>query len=334
MKPGLTELVFILDKSGSMTSLVNDTIGGFNSFVEKQKEVVGECRISTVLFDSQSHVLHNQVELSQIPAMTSREYQAGGSTALIDALGGAINHVGNRIMHTREEKRPEKVMFVIITDGYENASHKYRIDQVHHMVQRQTEKYGWEFIFLGANIDAIGEAGRYGIGADRARNWVPDGEGQRVTYDSIATATRDWRNAPRGSRLREDWGDAIAADYVQRGGARHDSQSARHHSNPGNTDLSQQVFDAYNHLAKRGQWGQLMGMWQQDEAFARACAGFVKRGSKWTFLHQAAFYGDMAACKTLTELGANLNARTVHDETPVDVAVQRGFKGLAAELCR
>lgn len=163
MKQNLTEIVFILDRSGSMAGLEKDTIGGFNAMMEKQKKEPGEALISTVLFDNNTQVIHDRVPLERMEPLTEKEYFVWGSTALLDAVGGAIHHIGNVHKYAREEDRPEKTLFVITTDGMENASRVYSYDRVRAMIQRQQEKYGWEFLFLGANIDAAEEAGRFGI---------------------------------------------------------------------------------------------------------------------------------------------------------------------------
>ena len=166
MKKNLTELVFILDRSGSMAGLEKDTIGGFNAMIEKQRGEPGEALISTVLFDNETEVIHDRVPLDRVPALTEKEYFVRGCTALLDAVGGAIHHIGNVHKYAREEDRPEKTLFVITTDGMENASHFYNYEQVRAMIERQRETYGWEFLFLGANIDAAREAARFGIRAD------------------------------------------------------------------------------------------------------------------------------------------------------------------------
>ncbi|MEE1162246.1 MAG: vWA domain-containing protein, partial [Lachnospiraceae bacterium] len=177
MKKNLTELVFILDRSGSMAGLEKDTIGGFNAMIEKQKAEEGEAYISTVLFDNYSEVIHDRVALSDVPKLTEKEYYVRGCTALLDAVGGAIHHIGNVHKYAREEDRPEKTLFVITTDGMENASRRYSYEKVREMTKRQKEKYGWEFLFLGANIDAAKEAARFGIDADRAADYHADTQG-------------------------------------------------------------------------------------------------------------------------------------------------------------
>ena len=214
MKNNITELVFILDRSGSMAGLESDTIGGFNSMIEKQKKQDGDCYVSTVLFDDESEFLHDRVKLTDIPKMTDNDYTVRGCTALIDAIGGAIHHIGNIHKYARPEDVPEHTMFVITTDGQENASHRYTSDQVKNMIERQKEKYGWEFLFIGANIDAVETARRYGIDEDRAVNYTADGEGTHILYESIAKAVCNVRaSAPLGA----DWSEEINADYQRRG---------------------------------------------------------------------------------------------------------------------
>ncbi len=213
-KNNLTELVFILDRSGSMAGLEADTIGGFNSMIEKQKKEAGECFVSTVLFDHVSEVLHDRVRLSDIQPMTERDYTVRGSTALIDALGGAIRHIGNIHKYARPEDVPARTMFVITTDGMENASHRYTSEQVKQMIERQKEKYGWEFIFIGANIDAVKTAARYGIDSARAVNYNADGKGTHILYESVAKAVCNIRAC---APLSEDWRADLDADYEARG---------------------------------------------------------------------------------------------------------------------
>lgn len=214
MKNNITELVFILDRSGSMSGLESDTIGGFNSMIKKQKKLEGDCYVSTVLFDNESKVLHDRVKLRDVPEMTDNDYTVGGCTALIDAIGGAIHHIGNIHKYARAEDVPEHTMFVITTDGQENASHRYTSEQVKKMIERQKEKYGWEFLFIGANIDAVETAARYGISRDRAVNYNADGEGTHILYDSVTKAVLNVRSS---APLRADWSKDIDADYVKRG---------------------------------------------------------------------------------------------------------------------
>lgn len=210
-----TELVFILDRSGSMAGLEADTIGGFNAMLEKQRKEDGECYVSTVLFDNVSEVLHDRVRLSEINPMTDKEYQVRGSTALIDALGDAIHHIGNVHKYARPEDVPAHTMFIITTDGMENASRRYTRDGVKQMIERQREKYGWEFLFIGANIDAVETAACYGIDRDRAVNYNADGQGTQILYETVAKAVSCVRSC---EALSEDWGAEIDADYRKRGG--------------------------------------------------------------------------------------------------------------------
>ena len=213
MKKNLTELVFILDKSGSMAGLEADTIGGFNGMIERQKEMEGDALVSTVLFSNESTVIHDRVDLHKIEPMTKREYCVGGSTALIDAIGGAIHHIGNVHKYAREEDRPEHAVFVITTDGLENASHRYTSEQVKAMVKRQKEKYGWEFLFLGANIDAVETASHFGIAGDRAVTFHNDSRGQALNYRVVSRAVSAVRESVP---LSTDWKDEIEEDYKAR----------------------------------------------------------------------------------------------------------------------
>ena len=214
MKNNITELVFILDRSGSMAGLESDTIGGFNAMIEKQKKEDGECYISTVLFDNVSEVLHDRVKLTDIRPMTDKEYTVRGCTALIDALGGAIHHIGNIHKYARPEDVPEHTMFIITTDGMENASQRYSSEQVKKMIERQKEKYGWEFLFIGANIDAVETAKRYGINEDRAVNYNADAKGTGILYESVACAVS---NVRRCASLDNSWREKMDKDYEKRG---------------------------------------------------------------------------------------------------------------------
>ena len=213
MKKNLTEMVFILDKSGSMSGLEADTIGGFNGMIEKQKKEEGEALVSTVLFSDESTVIHDRVDLKKIEPMTDKQYFVGGCTALIDAIGQAIHHIGNVHKYAREEDRPEHTIFVITTDGMENASHLYTSDQVKAMVERQKEKYGWEFLFLGANIDAVETAARFGINEDRAVNFRNDRMGTALNYAEVSEAVRTVRAC---APLSRDWKKEIEQDYESR----------------------------------------------------------------------------------------------------------------------
>ena len=215
MKKNLTEIVFILDRSGSMAGLEDDTIGGFNAMIEKQKREPGEAYVSTVLFDTVSHVLHDRVDIQKVEPMTRRDYFVRGCTALLDAVGKAIHHIGNVHKYAREEDRPEKTLFVITTDGMENASREYTYDRVRRMIGQMKEKYGWEFLFLGANIDAAKEAVRFGIDADRAANYHADRRGTTVIYEAVSEAVCN----VRASRpMSASWKKNIDEDYKSRGG--------------------------------------------------------------------------------------------------------------------
>lgn len=221
MKKGLTEIVFILDRSGSMGGLETDTIGGFNSMIAKQKKEEGEAYVSTILFDNECEVLHDRVPMDKVPTMTEEEYYVRGCTALLDAVGGAIHHIANVHKYAREEDRPEKTLFVITTDGMENASTQYSYEKVQAMIKREQEKYGWEFIFIGANIDAVSEAKRFGIRKERAVNYVHDEIGTETVYRSVNKAIGALRMAdPRvaGNVLDDcDWADEIKTDFFRRG---------------------------------------------------------------------------------------------------------------------
>ena len=210
----MTELVFILDRSGSMSGLEQDTIGGFNSMIEKQRCESGEAVVSTILFDNFSEVIHDRVRLNQVPRITEKEYFVRGCTALLDAVGGAIHHISNIHKYARPEDRPEKTLFVITTDGMENASRHYDYDRVRKMIERQKEKYGWEFLFLGANIDATAEAKRFGISEDRAANYRCDSKGTALNFDVIADVVCSVR---MGCGIAGDWKSRIDEDYEKRG---------------------------------------------------------------------------------------------------------------------
>ncbi len=213
MKKNLTEMVFILDKSGSMAGMEADTIGGFNAMIEKQRKEEGEAIVSTVLFSEGTRVLHDRADLRKVEPLTERQYAVGGGTALIDALGGAIHHIGNVHKYAREEDRPEHTIFIITTDGMENASCQYTSDEVKKMVRRQKEKYGWEFLFLGANIDAVETARRYGIGADRAVRYHNDARGVEINFETVSRAVGRMRSC---QPVAADWKEDIEADYATR----------------------------------------------------------------------------------------------------------------------
>lgn len=220
MRENLTELVFILDRSGSMGGLESDTIGGFNSLIAKQQKEEGEAYVSTVLFDDKTEVIHDRVDIKKVEKMTDKDYYVRGCTALLDAVGGAIKHIGNIQKYAREEDRPAKTLFVITTDGLENASKRYSLREVKRMIERQKEKYNWEFLFLGANIDAIDVAGKMGISADRAANYHADGAGTALNYSVLEKAVSRVRKckAEEMSMAFEGaaWKEEIDEDYMAR----------------------------------------------------------------------------------------------------------------------
>jgi len=213
MKNNVTELVFILDRSGSMAGLEGDTIGGFNAMIGKQKREEGECYVSTVLFDTESQILHDRLKLSQVPDMTDRDYTVGGCTALIDAIGGAIEHIKNIHKYARPEDVPERTMFVITTDGAENASRSYTSDEVKRMIEQQKTACGWEFLFIGANIDAVETAARFGIEKNRAVNYNADSRGTKILYESVSDAVCSFR----ACKMPDKWKEEIDKDYRKRG---------------------------------------------------------------------------------------------------------------------
>ena len=219
MKKNLTELVFVVDRSGSMGGLESDTIGGFNATLARHRAAEGEAVVSTVLFDNEIDVLHDRISITDVNDMTDRDYQVRGCTALLDAVGGSINHISRVHGYLPDEYRPERTIFVIITDGYENASHKYDYRQVKDMISSKQEK-GWEFLFLGANIDAIGEAAKIGIAHDRSATFINDSTGQRVAYEAIADATCAMRAQPMSApRMGSAWKTTVEADTSARGGS-------------------------------------------------------------------------------------------------------------------
>lgn len=214
MKKGLTEMVFILDRSGSMAGLEADTIGGYNSMLAKQKVLEGEALVSTVLFDHESTVICDRRPLTEVPEMTEEEYYVRGCTALLDAVGGAIHHIGNVHKYARDEDRPEKTVFVITTDGMENASKTYTYGRVQEMIKRQTEKYGWEFLFLCANIDAKAEARKMGIRERRAVKYQNDKKGTALNYKVVGEAIAELRCC---SSISDDWAEEIEGENKGRG---------------------------------------------------------------------------------------------------------------------
>lgn len=212
-KNNLTELVFILDRSGSMSGLESDTIGGFNAMIAKQKKEEGEAYVSTILFDNVSEVLHDRINLKEIPKMTSKDYTVRGCTALIDAIGGAIKHIGNIHKYARPEDVPAHTMFIITTDGQENASHHFSSDEVKKMIENQKEKYGWEFLFIGANIDAVETAARFGIERNRAVNYNADSKGTQILYETLSAPICAMR---ADAAISDDWSLNIEEDYNNR----------------------------------------------------------------------------------------------------------------------
>ena len=213
MKKNLTEMIFILDRSGSMHGLEADTIGGFNSLIDKQKKEPGEALVSAVLFNGDSKVLYDRIDIHRIEPMTEAQYAASGCTALLDALGGAIHHIGNVHKYAREEDIPEHTIFIITTDGMENASHIYSSEEVKKMIEKEKTLYGWEFLFLGANIDAVETAGRFGIGSDRAVRFHNDPRGIRLNYETVSrTVGRMRACAP----IESNWKEEIEEDYRNR----------------------------------------------------------------------------------------------------------------------
>ena len=214
MNNNLTEIVCILDCSGSMAGLEDDTIGGFNAMVEKQKKEPGEALLSAVLFSDESRVLYDRVDVKKVEPMTDRQYMAGGCTALLDAIGGAVHHIANVHRYAREEDRPAKTIFVITTDGMENASRRYSCEEVQRMVKHEQEKYGWEFLFLGANMDAISAARSFGIRPDRAVRYASDRAGTRLNYSVVGQTIARFRCE---KEISADWSAPIEADFQSRG---------------------------------------------------------------------------------------------------------------------
>ena len=212
MRKGLTEIVFILDRSGSMHGMEADTIGGFNSMIEKQKALEGHACVSTILFDHESVILHDRVGLSKIQPMTDKDYTVRGCTALLDAIGGAIHHIALVHKYARKEDVPEHTVFVIITDGMENASRYYSAERVKQMIEKEKNKYGWEFLFLGANIDAVETASHFGISQDRAVTYRSDSQGTRLNYEVVNDAVARVRQC---APLSADWKQRIEDDVEE-----------------------------------------------------------------------------------------------------------------------
>lgn len=214
MNNNITELVFLLDRSGSMSGLESDTVGGFNSMIEKQKKQDGKCFVSTVLFDHETEVLHDRVPLERVGKMTQKEYYTRGSTALLDALGGAIHHISNVHRYIRQEDVPQHTMFVVTTDGMENASRHYTAEKVKAMIEEKKTQCGWEFLFIGANIDAVSTAAQYGISEDRAVNYNADSAGTGLVFFALEKAVGSLRS---GKKLDASWSESINEDYEKRG---------------------------------------------------------------------------------------------------------------------
>ena len=225
MKKGLTEIVFILDKSGSMSGLEDDTIGGYNSFLEKQKKEEGEAVISTVLFSTDNTVVHNRVDIKKVEKLTDKDYQVGGCTALLDAVGSSICHIVKVHKAMKEEERPEKTIFVITTDGQENSSEEFTYQNLKSLIEKETDKYGWEFIFLGANIDAVKEGAKFGIKRDHASNYTCDSVGTRMHFDCVCQSISGMR---KGNALQKDWNKEIL-NYNKEKEEKKNKKSAKKH---------------------------------------------------------------------------------------------------------
>lgn len=221
MKQGFTELVFILDRSGSMGGLETDTIGGFNTMLKKQKAIDGDCLLTTVLFDNTYELLHDRIDIRAVGEITEKEYFVGGSTALLDAIGRTIQKIGNAQKRTAEEYRASKVMMVIITDGHENASREYSSQKVKAMIERKKDRYGWEFVFLGANIDAVETAARYGIHRDRAQTYRADTQGVELNFCVLNNMVSSVRE---GVQISDEWYAQIEDDFRARGGESSEEQ--------------------------------------------------------------------------------------------------------------
>lgn len=217
MNENLTELVFIVDRSGSMAGMESDTIGGVNAVLEKNRQAKGDAVVSVVLFDHETQVLRDRVPIQEVPKLTDHDYQVRGCTALLDAVGGSVKFVDRIQSYLPAESRPGKTIFVITTDGYENASKRFTYAAVKQLIEHKTQE-GWEFLFLGANIDAAAEAERIGIAADRAESFINDGLGSQAMYDAVACATVALHEAPAGAaRMGAAWKQSILRDRASRG---------------------------------------------------------------------------------------------------------------------
>ena len=206
MNENLTEIVFILDRSGSMGHLTEDTIGGFNSFIENQKKEDGEAVLTTILFDHEYEILHNGVNIKNVKPLTNKDYSVRGMTALLDAIGRTINIVGERLGKMNERDRPSKVIFVITTDGQENSSKEFTQSQIKKMIEHQTNKYNWQFMFLGANIDAVSTARSFGISGQFASNYVANAIGTDVLYSTLSKSVSDFRTV---GKINDNWKDSL-----------------------------------------------------------------------------------------------------------------------------
>ena len=218
MKKNLTEVVMILDRSGSMGGLETDTIGGYNAMLEKQRAEEGEALVTTVLFDDRVEILHDRRPIAEVRPITSADYYVRGCTALLDAMGNTIERIQTIHKYAREEDRPAKTIFIITTDGYENASRHYDQPAVKRMIEQRKEADGWEFLFLGANIDAVAAAGSIGIRPERAVNYCPDSVGTQKNFATVSRAVSAMRCAEPSAQLSDDWADEIREDHAKRGG--------------------------------------------------------------------------------------------------------------------
>lgn len=216
MKKGLTEMVFILDRSGSMGGLESDTIGGFNGMIEKQKKQAGEANVTTVLFDDKYEMLHDRFPIQAVRPMTDKDYYVRGCTALLDAIGKTIGKMVNIQRHLPDDMRAEKVIFVITTDGFENASREYSYARIREMIRKEKDRYGWEFLFLGANMDAVAEAEKFGIAADRSVTFENDSQGIATNYEVVGDTLSQMRMAPKMAGVDGSWKKRIEEDYQSR----------------------------------------------------------------------------------------------------------------------